>query len=568
MPTNRDAAIKRTIKAIVEKLGLDNLVIDREVVLNLSGDKEPNGNYVSEKEIDVVARFSYGGKNVMLFFECENSSGKDTKTIKDEYVRYAAEVVDISKKLPTVIHSKDGALTQAHFQHVDATRVCFVYGNSFPINDYQRCVQQAQKHAFVVWNADALKYFSKISAILNGWTKYEIFKEFDLNLGVPQTVTISAIKLKQKNTEMYVASAHPGLLLQISYVVRRLSGKTHAYQRMLNRQRIKDIADFISSADEHAFLPNAVIVVFDDDDGNGKPLFDVTKSQLTIPFKYCSAWIVDGQHRLYGFLGTKYEAWTQGKHEPFDLPIVIFPNLNEITQTQTFININYHQKRIKPALLCDLTTLTKDLKHRLTWPSLLGVAINQDAKSPMYGKIKVSEFDTGRPISLASFVQYGLLEGLLGFKARAKTYKGALYTFAQFNVNLIFANTQNQDAFKAQVDLLNRFLLGVYKNTADTKNPATDPWRNTKDFSLLKPTGINALFLVLAKILQKYPQAQLDFNTYLKPLGRVDFGSENIATMGGGWKGFRNLANHILQKLNRGKKTAAKLQLFGERDKT
>jgi DNA sulfur modification protein DndB len=121
-----------------------------------------------------------------------------------------------------------------------------------------------------------------------------------------------------------------------------------------------------------------------------------TKS-LTIPLKYCCAWIIDGQHRAFGFLGTQYEEWTQDKYEPFNLPIVLFKSLEQVVQTETFININYNQKRIKSDLLCDLFTLTRDLQHRLTWVSLLGHEVNDRSASPLRDQVRISELHGGRP---------------------------------------------------------------------------------------------------------------------------------------------------------------------------
>jgi len=87
-----------------------------------------------------------------------------------------------------------------------------------------------------------------------------------------------------------------------------------------------------------------VLIVFDP---NMRVRYDAKKQELTAPLVYCSAWIIDGQHRVYGFLGTKYEDWTEEEFEPFDLPLIVVRDLPEADQTRTFININYFQKRIK-----------------------------------------------------------------------------------------------------------------------------------------------------------------------------------------------------------------------------
>jgi len=365
---------------------------------------------------------------------------------------------------------------------------------------------------------------------------------------------------------MYLGCIHPGQLLKIAYVVRRASQKTYAYQRLLNKDRINAIGEFISSPSPQAFLPSAVIAVFDSDSQVRASLkYDAEKQELTVPLMYCSAWMIDGQHRAYGFLGTKYEEWTEEKFESFDLPVILFAELDPVVQTETFININYYQKRIKAGLLCDLTTLTKDLQHKLTWPSLLGSELNSDSGSPLRNKVKVSELHGRRPIGLSSLAQYGLLETLLGYKEKTHSYTGPLFNYAHFDRSAPFASEANQRAFRRQTTLIIRFLRGVHRNTKKP-NPQADPWQNTSDYALLKPTGINALFMLLAKILQKHPNAGLDFDNYLKPLRSVIFKRNYVAKKGGGWKGFRGFANTMIKKVNKREKNNP-LMLYGEKEK-
>lgn len=560
----KDARLKNGTKAILENCRLDNLIVDREVQINFTGDTGEGGKLQIDKEIDVIARFSFGGKRILLLFECEDS--KEAKSVKKHYREYGNDVAAIEQNSDTikVIGSTDGQIQGRHFRDVDLIRVCFVYGPSFSDQSYRACLKEAGPHSFRVWNHFAVVYYHTISRILGRWTRYELFKEFALNLEAATTFSISALKVKQKGKTMYLGRIHPGLLLKIAYVVRRASERTLAYQRMLSKDRIATIGEFISSADSQSFIPNAVIVVLDAE-LRKVAHYDAKKHELTLPLAYCSAWMIDGQHRAYGFLGTAYEDWTEERHEAFDLPVVVFLDLPEVLQTQTFININYFQKRIKANLLCDLATSTGDLKYKLTWPSLVGKALNELESSPIKGKVKISELHHGRPISLASLVQYGLLETLLGFKAKPDTYSGPLFSYAPFDPGRQVDSAENQTAFLKQVQLLNRFLNAVHANT-QTGDERTDPWRNTNAYSLVRPTGVNALFMVLAKILANHPGAKVDLERFLRPLRTISFKRDFVAKMGGGWKGFRGLANAIIRSLNRGK-TKNRLLAYGEKEK-
>jgi DGQHR domain-containing protein len=564
---NKDAALKRGVTQVFQNCGLTDITIDREVQINISSEVDKNNNPLSDKEFDVVVRFTYGGRAILLLFECEDTKNAGGK--RREYKQYTSDLKEMAKhsRRLKVITSKDNQVKAWHFQDADDIRVCFVYGNSLPDAGIRIVEREAEKEGFIVWSYFALQYYLKISAILGSWTRYEIFKDFSLKLEGKSTTTISAVLAKQNDKRMYVGKIHPGLLLKIAYVVRRASEKTYAYQRMLNRDRINEISRFVSSSASDGFLPNAVLIVFDSNAKIQNALdFNEDKCELTIPLVYCSAWIIDGQHRAYGFLGTKFESWDLDDYKPFDLPVVIFKTLTDMDQTKTFININYNQKRIKSALLCDLTTLTKDLSHKLTWVSLLGRELNSFDGSPLKAQVKVSELHGGRPIGLSSLVQYGLLETLLGFHARTGAYDGPLFAYAPFHNSLPFDHDRNQAAFEKHKDILIRFLKGVKKNT-ETSDPTTDPWRNTRSYALLKPTGLNALFMFLAKLLELYPSGGLDFDTAVKSLKRAKWNRDYVSKKGGGWKGFRALANTLIGNFNRGKSKKNRLKRYGEKEK-
>lgn len=565
---NKDAKLKKDIVQILLSCDLHKVVIDREVSLNFTGKKNKSGILESEVEIDVIISFFEGKNKNLILFECEDT--KNASGVIKEYMArdVIVKMIKDNKNNVEIIGSKDGQITKDCFQNVNNINACYVYGEQFSLESLENCSKEAEKYGFVIWGCPALKYYKKMSSILKGWTKYEIYKEFGFSFQRERVEKLDAIPLNQKGQKdgMYLAKIHPGQLLKIAYVVRRTSKKSFAYQRMLNKQRIESIARFIESAESHTLLPNTLIIVFDNDPNIQKDIiFDKTTNKLSIPMEYCSAWIIDGQHRAYGFIGTKYEKWGDDNFEPFDLPIVIFKSLKEVLQTKTFIDINYNQKKIKPDLLCDLATVTQDLSNPLTWVSLLGVELNKDIKSPLKNRIKISEFDIGN-LSLSSFVKYGLLETLLGYKATSRSYNGKLYLFAPIKDNQPFMSTNNQESFLKQLSLLKHFFVGIKENTSP-KDIKKNPWENMKEYSLIRATGINALFLVLSKVLEIYPDGKLDFKLFLKPLTNIDFSRENVAGMGTGWQGFRTFANEIIKEINKGKKKDKMLTMFGDKDK-
>jgi DGQHR domain-containing protein len=568
MPRNlvNDRLLKEKTKTIFEKAfaGQANLIIDREVSINFTEERDANGNYVSDIEIDVIVSFLYEGKKLLVLCECEESKRvNEVRSCYNNYTTKIERMLNNPKKIHIISHL-DKTLQGNAWAQYDEKRVCFIYGDR--VENISVCEAEGKKAGVVVWNGNALKYYEWISENLGSGTKYEFFKDFGWSkLEDAGTTDIPAIEIRQKDHKMYLGRIHPKMLLKITYVLRRASPNKRAYQRLINKDRIQSIQKFVQSDAPSSFIANSIIIVFDPDpEIQRKIQFNSSKKELTIPTNYCCAWMIDGQHRTYGFINSEF---VTSEAKQFYLPVVIFRNLDEHVQTQTFIDINFNQKKIKTELLCDLTTLTCKLDNKLTWPSLLGHELNSRPKSPLRNKVKISELDYGRSINISSLVQYGLLDSLLGMRISptgVMSYHGPLYNYAPFKTTESFA--KQKEIFEKQLTLLDRFLIAVKKNTQNA-NPKQDPWTTTRKFALLKPTGINALFLLLSKILLKYPDAKVDFDLLLKPLADMDYSRDSVSQLGGGWKGFRALANKMISKINRGKKATRRLDKFKGRSK-
>ena len=68
---------------------------------------------------------------------------------------------------------------------------------------------------------------------------------------------------------------------------------------------------------------------------------------MYLPNKYRSAFLIDGQHRLYGFARTEFA--TKGK-----IPVLAFENLQRIEEVNMFVDINSKQVRVPKRLLVEL----------------------------------------------------------------------------------------------------------------------------------------------------------------------------------------------------------------------
>jgi DNA sulfur modification protein DndB len=164
-----------------------------------------------------------------------------------------------------------------------------------------------------------------------------------------------------------------------------------AYQRMINKNRIKNIGKFIEGG---GFFPTNILLNFVD-----KCRFDLLPREangpkelkfgwLYLPNKYKSAWVIDGQHRLYGFSNLPDKFLDQS------LFILAFERMDTQTEADLFITINHEQKSVPKSLLI---ALQADLKLGSSDPreaiaalcSGLVKALAADNTGPFYGRLSV-----------------------------------------------------------------------------------------------------------------------------------------------------------------------------------
>lgn len=136
------------------------------------------------------------------------------------------------------------------------------------------------------------------------------------------------------------------------------------------------------------FFPTNILVNFSD-----APRFDLIANKentdpnvkfgwLTLPAKYRSAWIIDGQHRLYGFSHLDDEYLDQS------LFVLAFERMSVQKEADLFITINHKQKSVPQSLLvsllADIRMGDSDPSTALTaLASAVVRALNTDKASPL-----------------------------------------------------------------------------------------------------------------------------------------------------------------------------------------
>lgn len=222
---------------------------------------------------------------------------------------------------------------------------------------------------------------------------------------------VPAIEGKMGGITYYSFVMKPSQLLKIAYVLHRNNINSTdemmpSYQRIIKKDRLVKIREFINN---NGYFPNSIIVSIRTDNINDKKLnFEPAPCQsaealnrignVVLPPKYQTAYVIDGQHRLYGYSNTKFV-------DSNSVPVIAFVNMKKEDQVQMFMDINENQKAV-PKVLRD--TLEADLLYESQNYSLVTksikkrIAMKLGEKSVLRGMIQTGENPGGTisPISI------------------------------------------------------------------------------------------------------------------------------------------------------------------------
>ena len=237
-----------------------------------------------------------------------------------------------------------------------------------------------------------LRYYLQIADHLRSAARFQFLAEFLKDQKIPEmeNVRVPAVRGKLGGRTFYSFVSNARQMLKIAFVNHRSLNDPEGaptYQRLVSRTRLRQISKFLSDG---GFFPTNILVNFPrkcrfeqiakDDDTS------VVFGHLYLPERYRSAWVIDGQHRLYGY------APLSDKHLSQNIMVVAFEELDSTEEANLFVTINHEQKSVPKTLL-------DDLEGALKWGSekpserigaiiarLIG-QLNADIAGPLYGRV-------------------------------------------------------------------------------------------------------------------------------------------------------------------------------------
>jgi DGQHR domain-containing protein len=224
----------------------------------------------------------------------------------------------------------------------------------------------------------------------------------------------------------------------------------------------------------------------------GEDIGESTFGHLHLPTVFASAWIIDGQHRLYGYAYSKRAE--KDVEDKTYFPVLAYINLASTEEAQMFIDINCEQVKVSRNLLNEIYANLK-LDSNIFREQLEGICsrasmmLNSLTVSPIFGRLlTTNQWKTNiRCLTLNSFVD-GLKENkFFGEERKSGVIPGPLT--ASYSTDIYVT-------LDKAIQVIN-YYLSLFKNEL------TDHWNLGDDPGgfLCTNNGIRVLLRVLNEIL-------------------------------------------------------------------
>jgi len=396
------------------------------------------GTNVNPRQIDVFAK----DNETAIMVECtccETPKKKNMSTLIEK-------IESFKGKMATSIKSHYGGNQKLKLRWVIATR---------NIEWGPADLEKAKAAKIWVLRDNEINYYRKLTTHLKSAAKYQFLAHLFSNEKIDGLdITVPATRGKMGGVTFYNFLVRPSDLIKIVYVSHKASRDIEdleTYQRMLQPKRLKRIAAYI---DEGGQFPTNIVINIKTKNGlrfdKVEKVKDSSFGWLHLPNQYSSAWIIDGQHRIYGYAHSQRN--NECKEEKATLPVLAYVNLQSEREAQLFVDINCEQVRVPKNLLNEIYATLKwdseDYGERVyALRSRVVMALDGRKTSPFYDRIITTNRDKThfRCLTLTSFND-GLKENkFFGESARGSRKLGPL----------CYAPSENQvDTMNKAIDVL------------------------------------------------------------------------------------------------------------------
>lgn len=355
-------------------------ILNKDRFFHLPYDKN---NESLTQQIDVFAK----DKETIILVECRTS-------LQNKRGDFKKELEATSGKIQGLINSVRALFPEEKlkFKYILAT-------HNFSINEND--LARLENINGVHFDESNIEYYYELISQLGNAAKYQLLGSLFHGQDIPELENkVPAVRGEMGGHTYYAFSIEPGKLLKMGYVLHRNKANINmmpTYQRLIKKQRLKEIKTFID--EKKGYFPNSIVISIDTNSNKKDLQFDRANTQvqstisdigiLHLPRKYRSAYIIDGQHRLYGYADSMYK-------DKNTVPVVAFINLDRSEQVRIFMEINENQKAVSKNLRL---TLNSDLlwtssfytDQQKAMFSRIAITLGEDRKSSLFDKVSIGE---------------------------------------------------------------------------------------------------------------------------------------------------------------------------------
>lgn len=353
----------------------------------------------------------------------------------------------------------------------------------------EKDVDDATAAGIKIITENEFQYFDSFIRYLGPAGRFQFLAEYFNGQDIPglDDVRIPATQGVFGKKKFYSFVTTPRRLLKISFVNHQALNHPDghpAYQRMISASRIKDIQSFIESG---GYFPTNILINF-----NKVCRFDLLSTKentdphtkfgwLYLPKQYKSAWVIDGQHRLYGY------SHLSGKYLDQPIAVIAFELLPTSDEAELFITINHEQKSVPKSVLIGLQA---DLKINSTIPkeklgaiaSAVVKAAGADATSPFFQRFAVQGM---HPLETQSLTIPEVVNGLVRAGLLGRVVQG------NHTPGPLSASTDSLTIRRAQK------IVDLYFHLVRDANPRR--WESGRDGYISTNPGIRGFLLLFAE---------------------------------------------------------------------
>ncbi|WP_420863474.1 DGQHR domain-containing protein [Algirhabdus cladophorae] len=290
--------------------------------------------------------------------------------------------------------------------------------------------------------------------------------------------TVSLIT--QGDHRFYTTTIPSEVLAQTCVAISRDEDNIEGFQRLLDKKRAQDIADYIDNG--LGTVPSSIVLSSQDD---AELIYDSKKKSISFKAIPQAFLILDGQHRVYGFSLAK---------KTLRVPVVIYDNLNKREESRLFIDINSKQKGVPTELLLDIKKMAEYENDAEARMRVLFDWFKDDPATVLYGRLSPAKKVQGKVTRTVFNSALGPLVKLFGSMSDEEVY-GVFTSYYQAIFDVVFTPKKLESdffqptVFKAVSGFFpmvarrtkDRFgSMYTYDNFAEVLSPVGDKFKPTK----------------------------------------------------------------------------------------